>query len=252
MAITKGIKDFFKSESQKKAENLQEKRKKNDEANFRVFEAKKTLTNEVDRLKKEKEKLVKKLDSLTEGTKKHDDAVKEFRDVNNSLKTCEKGLEIINDTEADLLNKNKGGTLPSSVNVDNIVTAAMQAILVVIENSEEGSIEVVMTATERNRIMYEIDKARTERQGTSTEDRDVSEWGRTKNAKEDEMDEDDYEDTLDEIEATRNEMNEKSRQRASDRATLRRERNSDANKEIEEELAKAKSDREKLESESND
>ena len=230
MGIKSNIEEFFKTESQKKKE-------KKEEADFQLYAGKKTLKKEIKRLETEKKLLVIKYKSLRKGTPEYDNTVKAFSDANKSLEDCKDGLAIIEKTETSLVSQAKGGSQP--VNVGNIVSTAMKQILDIISSEESAG---VMTIEERDRVAYGIEKAYNELPEDTIED-----WKELVNGYNSGgmIDEEYDEDTIDEIESMLEEINKEANQRAS-------KRNNAIDKEIEDELAQVRSDRKKLESESND
>jgi len=229
MSIKSNIKEFFKTESQKKKETK-------DEAQFQLYSGKKALKSEIKRLEKERKGLVLKYRSLREGTQEYHDTIKAFQNTEKSLKDCEDGLAIIEKTKNDLVSGAKTGS--KSLNVGDTVSNAMKNILTVISSEDSAA---VMTTEERNRVSYEIEKAYDSRLPENT----LDDWREMSDecTSEEIISEDEYdEETIDKMDAMLSEMNKESRRKASKRENL-------LDKEIDDELLQVRSNLEKLKSE---
>lgn len=225
MSIGANIKEFFKSEAQKKKE-------KKDENEYKLYLGKRELLKEKKRLDEELKSSVRKFKKHKEGSPEYNNAVLEFANAKKSLAKCESGLGQIKKAETELLRGSIGGTRPA--NVGDIVTSCMMNIRDIVLSDDSAG---VITSAERDRAVYDINKMLGERREDTLDD-----WEETmsKGKISDEYEED-YEDTIDEMKAMLVEMDE-----SNERKKAKSENNID--KEIQDELNKVKSDRKKLES----
>ena len=224
-----GIKEFFKSEATKRKESREE-------AEFQLYASEKELVRDRKRLEKERGMLLNKYRTLQKDTPEYNSTVSAFKSSSKKLEDCKRSLDIIDKTKGKLISAGKGGT--KSLNYGDIVSNAMKQILGIVSSEEAAG---AMTKEERDRVAFGIEKALRDLPEDSLDD-----WAEMVDDDESGgMVEEDYDDTIEEMDRMIADIDRESKQKSS-------KREGNINKEIEDELAQVRADRMRLEAEAND
>jgi len=227
MSFIDDIKKIFKGGAPKK-----------EDAEFKLYTIEARTKREIKRLEIEKQKLAVKYKSLREGSKEFDDTIKAFNRVEKDWAKCKRTLDVIADTKGRLI----GGTSKTGVfNANDALSEAMREIVTITEPEPETG---KMSAEEIDKTKYIINKRLEE----FPED-GIQEWEEILEETSDDFeyasDELDRASAIDKMEAIYAESRKKSSEKIG-------KLDGELNKEIEDDLAKIKADRKKLESETND